>query len=98
MDRTDTSAARRFQRNTPAAPEVSGGSSRADLRCGCHKLLARAVDDGIELRCVRCKTNTVLRWDLVHRLEADAKAARSFAKAGGAAMLSAPCAKVGDRG
>lgn len=47
-----------------------------DLRCGCHRLLVRAVPSGIELRCPRCKTDSVLRWEQVHELEAQAKQLR----------------------
>jgi phage FluMu protein Com len=43
-----------------------------DLRCGCHRLLSRAVVTGIELRCPRCKTTQILPWSVVHRLEAEA--------------------------
>jgi phage FluMu protein Com len=45
-----------------------------DLRCGCHRLLARAVTAGVELRCSRCKTTQILSWATVHKLEAEALA------------------------
>jgi len=39
-----------------------------DLRCDCHRLLARGVPEGIELRCPRCKSNLVLGWGMLERL------------------------------
>jgi hypothetical protein len=57
------------------APALGGATSRdepeCDLRCGCHRLLARAIPEGIELRCSRCKENTVLTWERVRALEAE---------------------------
>ncbi len=29
--------------------------SNGDIRCGCNRLLARWLPDGLELRCTRCK-------------------------------------------
>lgn len=33
-----------------------------ELRCACGRLLARVVNEGIELRCARCKQAHVLPW------------------------------------
>jgi hypothetical protein len=59
------------------APSVGGGSGLdhggEDLRCGCHRLLARAIPEGIEFRCSRCKENTVLSWERVRALEAEVR-------------------------
>ena len=41
-----------------------------DIRCHCHRLLARSVPTGIELRCPRCKQNMVLTWSRLQALEA----------------------------
>ena len=66
---------RPFARSARALPQSLGGSSGfvdagVELRCGCHRLLARAVLEGIEFRCARCKENTVLPWEQVRALEA----------------------------
>jgi len=37
----------------PTKPENS-------LRCGCGSLLARLVEDGVELKCRRCKRQVVV--------------------------------------
>lgn len=66
---------RPFSRSTRSMPVSLGGSRPTveapglDLRCSCHRLLARAVPSGIELRCPRCKTNMVLTWERVRALE-----------------------------
>lgn len=52
-------------------PEPEDRRPGKDLRCGCHRLLSRAVVSGIELRCPRCKTTQILTWATVHRLEAE---------------------------
>lgn len=43
----------------------------ADLRCHCHRLLARAVEQGIELRCPRCKHDTLLTWTRLSAMSED---------------------------
>lgn len=67
---------RPFSRSTRSIPPSVGGARPPqqgepgeDLRCSCHRLLARAVTSGIELRCPRCKTNMILTWDRVRALE-----------------------------
>lgn len=67
---------RPFSRSLRSVPPSSGGASgRSDageeLRCGCHRLLARAIPEGIEFRCSRCKENTVLSWERVRALQAE---------------------------
>ncbi len=42
-----------------AAPPLCDGSCQ-DLRCGCGSLLARRVEQGVELKCRRCKRTLVL--------------------------------------
>ncbi|MEO0324824.1 MAG: hypothetical protein AAF447_17810 [Myxococcota bacterium] len=37
-----------------AAATVEVGAN-GDIRCGCHRLLARWLPEGLELRCTRCK-------------------------------------------
>ena len=37
------------------------GDNHDELRCGCGRLLARHVEEGLELRCVRCKQPLVVR-------------------------------------
>lgn len=39
-----------------------GGARDSPLRCGCGKLLARWVQDGIEIRCHRCKRAVVITF------------------------------------
>jgi phage FluMu protein Com len=34
-----------------------------ELRCPCGRLLARRTDDGVELKCTRCKRTVVLKWN-----------------------------------
>ncbi|HJK93296.1 MAG TPA: hypothetical protein RMH85_34080 [Polyangiaceae bacterium LLY-WYZ-15_(1-7)] len=53
-------------RSTP--PDVVRPLPGGDLRCRCHRLLARVVDEGIEMRCARCKQSAVLRWDVLSEL------------------------------
>jgi len=36
-----------------------------ELRCACGRLLARVVEEGIELRCSRCKRAHVLPWSSI---------------------------------
>ncbi len=73
---------RPFRRIAQSEPPTRGGaapearSAGLDLRCGCHRLLTRAVAEGIELRCPRCKTDTLLRWEQIHALEAQARLLR----------------------
>ena len=67
---------RPFSRSLRSVPPSNGGASGhsdvgEELRCGCHRLLARAIPEGIEFRCSRCKENTVLSWERVRALEAE---------------------------
>jgi hypothetical protein len=49
-----------------------------DCRCSCHRLLARVVAEGIELRCPRCKSNVLLpRAFLIDALRREPDRARS---------------------
>lgn len=41
----------------------------SDLRCSCHRLLARRTDAGIDLRCPRCKSHLLLSWLQLATLE-----------------------------
>lgn len=73
---------RPIQRTAHPEPVARGGSrdlrsAGFDLRCGCHRLLVRAVAHGIELRCPRCKTDSLLTWERVHELEAQARSLRA---------------------
>ncbi len=56
-----------------APGQHAGAKSSTDLRCGCHRLLAKANLEGIELRCPRCKKFHVLEWKHLRWLEAKAK-------------------------
>lgn len=40
----------------PPADEAS------DCRCHCGSLLARIVEEGVEIRCRRCKRNRLVPW------------------------------------
>ncbi len=44
-------------RATPgeAARHPDSGCCHGELRCGCGSLLARVVEDAVELKCRRCK-------------------------------------------
>ncbi|MFO0692709.1 MAG: Com family DNA-binding transcriptional regulator [Polyangiales bacterium] len=86
MHRTETESVRRRPSSDVRRPGV-------DLRCGCHRLLARGVAEGLELRCPRCKTNTLLTWAQVRAMELAARAAGP-----GAAPIHGPNAPIGDRG
>lgn len=33
-----------------------------DLRCPCGRLLARKTEQGLELKCTRCKRTVILEW------------------------------------
>lgn len=73
---------RPVHRNANAPAGTRSGSTEfrpagLELRCGCHRLVARAVPDGIEMRCPRCKTDVVLSWSRVHELEAEARLLRA---------------------
>jgi hypothetical protein len=45
-------------------PEAAGpcrcAAAGTELRCDCGNLLARRVEDGVELKCRRCKRTVVL--------------------------------------
>lgn len=51
---------------TVARPDPNG-----DVRCDCHRLLARRVPEGVELRCVRCKRDVLLRWESIEALRSE---------------------------
>lgn len=36
--------------------------AQKDLRCPCGRLLARKTDEGLELKCTRCKRTVILKW------------------------------------
>lgn len=38
-------------------------TASSEIRCVCHRLLARITDRGVVLRCPRCKRETVLALD-----------------------------------
>lgn len=46
-----------------AAPgrERGAGPGR-ESRCACGSLLARLTDEGVELKCRRCKRLVIVRW------------------------------------
>lgn len=52
-------------------PLVSRPDPNGDVRCDCHRLLARRVHEGIELRCVRCKRDVLLRWESIDALRSE---------------------------
>ena len=37
-----------------------GGGNARDARCGCGSLLARWLDNGVELKCRRCKRMVIV--------------------------------------
>ena len=52
-------------------PTVGRPDPNGDVRCDCHRLLARRVAEGIELRCVRCKRDVLLRWESIDALRSE---------------------------
>jgi hypothetical protein len=45
----------RSVRNIADATHAGRAGPCEDVRCGCGSLLARVVDDAVELKCRRCK-------------------------------------------
>lgn len=39
---------------------IPDDSAGRELRCGCGNLIARILDEGIELKCRRCKRITII--------------------------------------
>jgi hypothetical protein len=63
----------------PAPPQTSA----ADCRCACGSLLARLVEDGVELKCRRCKRTHFVPLEASDRGRLPAPAPRPAARAEG---------------
>ncbi len=48
-------------RIVPSSP--LGACTHEDLRCACGSLLARRVQEGVELKCRRCKRTVVIPFE-----------------------------------
>jgi phage FluMu protein Com len=55
--------------------------SDADCRCHCGSLLARVSEDGVELKCRRCKRTHVIAWDDVEPKRPEAESPESHCRA-----------------
>jgi len=53
------------RRVTRTEPETSGESTVREHRCICKRLLARISEQGVEIKCLRCKHVSLIRWDSV---------------------------------
>jgi len=51
----------------PHGQPASASKDNASLRCCCGSLLARLVDDGVELKCRRCKRQVVIPFTAERR-------------------------------
>ncbi len=43
-------------------PAKSTGASNLDMRCCCGKLLAKRCENGIVIRCSRCKREIIIEF------------------------------------
>ena len=56
-----TQSVRSFTNDGSIVPSSSQRAcAHEDLRCGCGSLLARRVQEGVELKCRRCKRTVVI--------------------------------------
>ena len=54
---------------------ASAAKDNTSLRCCCGSLLARLVNDGVELKCRRCKRQVVIPFTAERRRVAEYKGA-----------------------
>ena len=59
MDKSDFNIRRAIR--APGAPRMV--PSKDQCRCSCGAMLARVVDDGLELKCRKCKSLVLIRHD-----------------------------------
>lgn len=67
---------------------------REELRCLCGSLLARALDEGIELRCRRCKRVVIIPYSEVKGAESVIRLFQEWARGRESAGRDRPC--IGD--
>jgi phage FluMu protein Com len=44
------------------SPATPGSDASLERRCACGKLAARLTTDGVEIKCSRCKSVTIVSW------------------------------------